>query len=144
MLNFPFANSFNMENAVSYATVMGDPKWRAYDYAPTLEWSVDSHLDLIGQTTLSYTNQTEAYNTFEIRPALGTRIYFTPNRIQTRLLLRVEQRNLKNLETKEWDQTFRPQARGEIIIPSTKIPISRTNFGMHLPIWNGSSQPMMM
>ena len=106
MLNYPFANSFNLENAFTYSTLIGTPKWRALDYSPTVEWSVTNHVDLLAQTVLSYTNQTESYNTFEVRPALGARYYFTPNRrIQTKLLLRVEQRNLKNLETKEWDQS---------------------------------------
>jgi len=118
MLNYPFANSFNLENAFTYSTLIGTPKWRALDYSPTVEWSVTSHVDLLAQTVLSYTNQTESYNTFEVRPALGARYYFTPNRrIQTKLLLRVEQRNLKNLETKEWDQTYRPRIRGEVIVP---------------------------
>jgi hypothetical protein len=121
MLNFPFANSFNLENAVTYSTLLGTPKWRAYDYSGTLEWSVSNRLDLIAQAVLSYTNQTDSYNTFELRPALGTRVYFTPNRrIQTRLLLRVEQRNFKNLDTKEWEQQFRPRVRGEIIVPINK------------------------
>ena len=64
MLNYPFANSFNLENAFTYSTLMGTPKWRAYDYSATLEWSVSNRVDIIGQTVLSYTNQTDAYNTF--------------------------------------------------------------------------------
>ena len=31
MLNYPFANSFNLENAFVYSTLLGKPKWRAYD-----------------------------------------------------------------------------------------------------------------
>lgn len=121
MLNYPFANSFNVENAFTYSTLIGTPKWRAYDYSATLEWSVTNHIDLIGQTVVSYTNQTDSYNTLELRPVIGTRLYFTPNkRIQTRLLLRLEQRNFQNLETKEWDQVYRPRARGEVIIPINK------------------------
>jgi hypothetical protein len=121
MLNYPFANSFNLENAFTYSTLFGEPKWRAYDYSGTVEWSVNQNIDLISQMIVSYTNQTESYNTLELRPILGTRFYFTPNkRIQTRLLLRMEQRNFKNLETKEWDMVFRPRARGEVIIPINK------------------------
>jgi len=124
MLNYPFANSFNLENAFVYSTLMGKPKWRAYDYAATFEWSVTSHIDLIAATGLSYTNQNESNNTFEVRPSLGTRLYFTPNkRIQTRLLLRLEQRNFKNLDTKEWNQQYRPRVRGEVIVPINKNSI---------------------
>jgi hypothetical protein len=121
MLNYPFANAFNLENAFTYSTLLGQPKWRAYDYSGTLEWSVTNRIDLITQAVVSYTNQTNNYNTLELRPIIGSRLYFTPNkRIQTRLLLRLEQRNLQNLETKDWDQVYRPRARGEIIIPISK------------------------
>lgn len=121
MLNYPFANSFNLENALAYSTLIGTPKWRALDYSATLEWSLNQHIDIIGQGVLSYTQQTESYNTLELRPVLGTRLYFTPNkRIQTRLLLRLEQRNFKNLETNEWDQVYRPRARAEMIVPISK------------------------
>ena len=60
MLNYPFANSFNLENAFVYSTLLGKPKWRAYDYSATLEWSVTNHIDLIAATVLSYTNQSES------------------------------------------------------------------------------------
>lgn len=118
MLNYPFANSFNLENAFTYSTLLGQPKWRAYDYSAALEWSVNKNVDLIGQTIISYTQQNETNNTLELRPIIGTRLYFTPNkRIQTRLLIRAEQRNFQNLETKEWSQVARPRIRGEVIIP---------------------------
>ncbi|MBL7857555.1 MAG: DUF2490 domain-containing protein [Cyclobacteriaceae bacterium] len=121
MLNYPFANSFNFENALTYSTLAGTPKWRAYDYSGTLEWSVINYVDLIAQMVVSYTNQTDTYNTLELRPIIGTRIYFTPEkRIQTRLLVRLEQRNFKNLETEEWESVFRPRARAEMIVPINK------------------------
>lgn len=121
MLNYPFANNFNLENALTYSTLLGTPKWRAYDYSGALEWSVSSHVDVMAQVVVSYTNQTDNYNTLELRPILGTRIHFTPDkRIQSRLLLRVEQRNFKNLETEEWESVFRPRARAEILVPINK------------------------
>ncbi len=124
MLEYPFANSFNLENSLTYSALHGSPKWRALDYSPSLEWSVTQNIDLIGQAVLSYTNQTDSYNTFELRPILGTRLYFTPNqRVQTRLLVRLEQRNFKNLETDAWTQTFRPRIRAEIIVPINKKTI---------------------
>jgi hypothetical protein len=118
MLNIPFANSFNVENAFTYSTVTNSPKWRTFDYNGTLEYSISPNFDLLGAALISYTAQTESYNTFEVRPSLGTRVYFTPNkRIQTRLLLRVEQRNFKNLDTKEWSHVIRPRMRAEVIVP---------------------------
>jgi hypothetical protein len=118
MLNFPFANSFNLENAVVFSTAFTSPRWSSIDYTPTLTYSVLNWLDLVGALTLSYTNQTEDYNTFEVRPVLGTRVHFTPNRrFLLRTYLRLEQRNFKNLDTKEWDRNYRPRARVEAIIP---------------------------
>lgn len=121
MLNYSFANSFNIENAFTYSTLIGTPKWRALDYSPTLEWSLNQYIDIVAQTLFSYTLQTESTSTFEVRPTVGTRILFTPNkRIQTRLFLRLEQRNFKDLETKEWEQVYRPRARAEMVIPINK------------------------
>ena len=121
MANYSFANSFNLENTFVYSTGLNSPRWRAFDYTPTLEYSIDSHFDLQFATMLSYTAQTQDYNTFEVRPMLGTRIHFTPHkRILTRLLLRLEQRNLQNLETKTWESVWRPRARIETLIPITK------------------------
>lgn len=118
MLNIPFANSFNLENAFAYSTAFTSPKWRALDYTPTLEYSVLNWLDISASVTMSFTAQTEDYNTFEVRPAIGSRIHFTPNqRVLLRCYMRLEQRNFKNLDTKEWEQTYRPRARLESIIP---------------------------
>ena len=124
MINYPFANSFNLEQAFTYSTLLNTPRWRAYDYSAALEWSINQNVDLIGQAVVSYTNQTESYNTLELRPIVGTRLYFTPNqRIQTRLLIRLEQRNFQDLETKEWSQVARPRIRGEVIIPINRKSI---------------------
>jgi hypothetical protein len=118
MLNYPFANSFNIESALVYSTAFTSPKWRAFDYTPTLEYSILNWLDISAAVTLAYTAQTEDYNTFEFRPMIGTRIHFTPNqRILLRSYLRLEQRNFENLTTKEWDQTYRPRVRFESLIP---------------------------
>lgn len=132
MLNIPFANSFNLENAFTYSTVLDSPKWRSFDYAPNLEWSINAHIDLQGAVTFSRTVQAESYNTFEVRPMLGARFHFTPNkRILTRLLLRLEQRNFKNLETDEWTQVWRPRARIESL-----IPINQSSYFMD-KLWYG-------
>jgi hypothetical protein len=124
MVNYPFANSFNFESAFNYNTLITSPRWQEASYAGTVEYTVHQRVELLFQTTLQFTNQVESYNTFEIRPTLGTRIFFTPNkRIQTRLLTRVDQRNFKNLETDEWSQVYRPRFRAESIIPINKKTI---------------------
>jgi hypothetical protein len=118
MLNIPVAKKLNLENAYTYSTVLGGEKWRAFDYNATFEYSISPYVDLMAAGLISYTNQTSSYNTLELRPMLGTRFYLTPkNRIQTRILFRLEQRNLKNLESNEWSHTLRPRLRAEVVIP---------------------------
>lgn len=118
LVNYSFANSFNLENTLQFSTAFTSPKWRAFDYTPTLEYSVLNWLTLSAAVTLSYTAQTEDYNTFEVRPVLGTRIHITPNqRVLIRTYLRMEQRNFKNLDTKEWETSYRPRVRLEALIP---------------------------
>ena len=118
MLNFPFANAFNLENTFTYSTLLNTPKWRAFDYSPTLEFALTNHIDLLAGGTLAYTNQVEDYDTFEGRLMIGTKIHFTPNkRILSRLQVRIEQRNFKNLDTKTWETVYRPRARAELLIP---------------------------
>jgi hypothetical protein len=121
MLNYPFANAFNFENTFSYSTLFNTPRWRAFDYSPTLEFSITPRIDLTLGGTISYTAQFEDYNTLELRPVLGTRIHITPNRrVLLRLYARIEQRNFLNLETDEWDHVMRPRVRAESLIPLNK------------------------
>lgn len=121
MLNYPFANSFNIENAFVYSTLLDRPRWRALDYSPTLEYSLTRHIDLTAGGTFSYTAQTEEYNTFEIRPVIGARVHLTPDRrVLIRTYLRLEQRNFLNLDTDEWESTLRPRIRAESLIPLSK------------------------
>lgn len=121
MLNYPFANVWNIELAGTYSTVVQQPKWRALDFQVTPEYSFSQHIDLMGALLVGNTFQSQSLSTFEVREMLGTRIHFTPNRrILTRLLLRFEQRNLQDLETKEWNRSTRSRVRAETVIPLNK------------------------
>ena len=121
MLNYSFANSYNLENAFKYSTAFNDPKWQAFEFTPTLDYSLTGHVDISFATAIEFTDQTESYSTFEVKPVLGTRIHITPNRrIMTRALIRLEQRNIQNLDTKDWDNVWRPRFRTEILIPINK------------------------
>lgn len=128
MLNYAFANVYNLENAFTASTNFYQPKWRALDYAPTLERAFSPHIDATVGFTFSYTLQNETSNTFEVRPTLGTRIHFTPNRrILFRTLFRFEQRNFLDLETKDWDHTERFRVRPELLIPINRNSYFRDN-----------------
>jgi hypothetical protein len=121
MLNYSFANSYNLENAFKYSTVLNTPKWQAFEFAPTLDYSLTSNVDISFATSIEFTDQTESVSTFEVRPVLGSRIHITPNRrILTRVFVRLEQRNIQNRDTKDWDNVLRPRFRAEILIPINK------------------------
>lgn len=121
MLNYPFANSWNIEFASTYSTVLEKPKWRSLDFQITPEYSITRHVDVMGALYAGETFQNQSLNTFELREMLGTRIHFTPDkRILTRLLIRFEQRNLKNQETDEWSHRTRSRFRAESVIPINK------------------------
>lgn len=128
MGNYSFANSFNFEGALTYNTVLSSPGWKDYGFSGTTEWSINQFIEPLAAISVAYTNQTDSYNTFEIRPVIGSRFYLTPDRrVQVRLLARLEQRNFKNLETGEWTQAYRPRLRGEFIIPITKDSYFKDN-----------------
>ena len=97
LLNYAFAKSYNFENIIQYSTLLDSPRWRSLEYNPLVQRSFGDHFDIMAGVTFIYTNQIAEVNTFEIRPAIGGRIHFTPNRrILTQLYVRIEQRNIKN------------------------------------------------
>ncbi len=118
MLTHPFANTWELEHDIRYATTLSSPQWRAFRYYPSLSWSFSENLDFLGGLAFIYAIQPDSDNTFEIREMLGFRVHITPNkRILTRLLVRGENRNLHDTETKDWSSSNRLRLRGEAIIP---------------------------
>lgn len=121
MLNYPFANSWNVELAGTYSTAFTSPRWRAFDVQVTPEYALSQNVDLMGALLVSNTFQNQSLETLEIRPMVGARFHFTPNRrILTRLLVRFEQRNFQNQETGEWSESNRSRLRAEFLIPFNK------------------------
>jgi hypothetical protein len=121
MLNYPFANRWNVEFAGTYATVLEQPKWRSLDVQVTPEYAISQYFDVMGALYFGETFQNKSITTMELREMLGTRIHFTPNkRILTRLLIRFEQRNQRDQETMEWSHSTRSRWRAETVIPLNK------------------------
>lgn len=121
MLNYPFANQFNIEFAPTYAVYEGSPRWSTFSFQVTPEWSPSDRFDIQCAAMVNRTNQNDTRSTDEIREMIGTRINFTPHkRILTRLLVRYEQRNLQNIETGEWAHSNRTRFRAETITPLNK------------------------
>jgi hypothetical protein len=121
MLNYPFANSYNVEVAATYSSMLNSPRWRSFDIQITPERALTQNIDLQAALTSSYTFQNESISTVEIREMIGTRIHFTPNRrTLLRLLVRFENRNFLNQETDLWTSSNRMRVRAESLFPINK------------------------
>jgi hypothetical protein len=118
-LNVPFANRYLFSTQFSYRTLDAKQnKWREVEINPTVQWSILNRVDLIAAFTASKTLQQDEYNTDELRPGLGFRYHFSPNkRVLLQALARMEQRNLYHEETSSWDHSARSRFRLESLIP---------------------------
>jgi Protein of unknown function (DUF2490) len=117
-LTHSLANTWKMDHPFRYSSLLGDPHWGALTYLPSVSWSINQYLDLVGGVTVSRVWQTSKINTFEFRPMLGCRIHVTPNsRILTGVLLRFEQRNIKNLSTMRWSSSYRMRLKVDAMMP---------------------------
>ncbi|HEY3402342.1 MAG TPA: DUF2490 domain-containing protein [Ohtaekwangia sp.] len=124
-LNLPFSNSYLFSSEFSYHTIISkESKWREVEINPIIQWSIDRHIDVLFSLKVSSTLQREDYNSDELRPALGMRYHFTPQRrVQLRGLLQVEQRNLYHQESSTWAHSLRTRFRVESLIPINKKTI---------------------
>src|SRR5688572_28143176 len=46
IVNYSFANSYNLENAFKYSMLLDTPRWYAFDFTPTLDRSLTNHIDI--------------------------------------------------------------------------------------------------
>ncbi len=121
MLNYPFANSWNVELAATYSTLLESPRWQALDIQLTPEYALSANVDLQGAMLYNRTKQYQTLSSTELRFMLGTRIHLTPfSRVLTRALLRVEQRNMYYDETGTTEQSYRGRLRLETLTPLNK------------------------
>ncbi len=118
MLNYPFANSWNVELAGTYSKLLEEPKWQAFDVQVTPEYALTPHVDLQGAVLLNRTIQYQSLSSTEFRQMLGTRIHLTPfSRVLTRFLIRFEHRSMYYTETDSYQQSNRARIRFETITP---------------------------
>lgn len=117
-IDYPFANKYLFEVAPSYQTILSkEDKWRSYSLSTTFEYTLFTRMDLIAEVPITHTLQKEGSNSFEISPLLGTRIHITQGkRIDSRFLLRYQQRYFKQIETQDWEISNRTRIKGEAFI----------------------------
>ena len=112
----------------------GDPGWWNLDVTPNVEYSPASWVDLVADTTVGSTRQTDDVDTIEVTPRLGVRLHLfsrvrmrqprerTPlRRVVVRDLVRVEYRNFfySGGDT-DSDSTVRFRNRLEFQVPLNK------------------------
>lgn len=117
-LSYPFRGKYLLENTTAYQTLLNPVnKWRSLSISPTFEMTVATWLDLLSEVGIAYTLQKEDANSFEIAPMVGGRFFITQGkRVDTRFVLRYQQRNFKDLETNDWTSSNRSRLRGEIFV----------------------------
>jgi hypothetical protein len=118
MVNYPFANRWNVEFAATYSTQFESPTWRSFDMQLSPEYSITPNIDVLGALYAAKTFQYQQISSSEFRQMIGTRIHFTPNRrVLTRLLFRYEFRTLNYEEAGTSESSNRTRIRAEALIP---------------------------
>ena len=117
-IDYPFANRFLFEAAASYQTLLSkEDKWRSISLTTTFESVVFNFLDVTADLPLAYTLQKEASHSFDIAPMVGVRFYITQSkRIDTRILVRYQQRYFRQVEEDDWDISNRTRLKAEAYI----------------------------
>ncbi|HQU99670.1 MAG: DUF2490 domain-containing protein [Bacteroidia bacterium] len=118
MLNIPIKTKYNIEFASTYATEIETPKWHSLDFQITPEVALNKHVDFMAAILGSHTYQAKSVTTKEIREMIGVRLHIAPDkRVKTRLLTRLEHRNLYSDESEIWETNMRLRIRAETITP---------------------------
>jgi hypothetical protein len=125
LFGYPFKKVNLLETEFGYRTLLsssnGIPAWHSFNITSTYKRSESRHVDILTALTFSYTVQNDTTNSFEIRPMVGVRLYFTPDsRLQTRLTIRYEHRFFKNEGEEGWRSATRLRIRPELIFPVNK------------------------
>jgi hypothetical protein len=117
-IDYPFANRYLLEVATSYQTLLSkNDKWRSISLTTTFEALVFNFLDVTADLPIAYTVQKEGTNTYEFGPIVGLRFYITQSkRIDTRVLLRYQQRYFRQVEQNDWDVSNRTRLKAEAYI----------------------------
>lgn len=117
-LDLPFKNKFLFENTASYQTLLSnEDKWRSFSLSTCLEYVLFTWLDLTAEIPVGYTFQQDNNNTIEISPIVGGRFHITQNRrINSRFLVRYQERNFYQIEAEDWDTSNRVRLKGELSI----------------------------
>jgi len=130
------AYELDFEPKVLIAAPEGEPDWRNIDVTPNVEFSPRGWYDLVADTTVGTTKQTDDVTTTEVTPRLGVRFHLFSRKLRHRLnerapgrrivvrnLVRVESRNFfyRGAQTGS-DSSVRFRNRLEF-----QVPLNRDN-----------------
>jgi hypothetical protein len=127
----------------------GEPDWRNLDVTPNVEYSLRSWLDLVADTTIGRTMQSDDLDSTEVTPRLGVRFHLFSRsqrlhlreqaprrRIVVRELVRFESRNFfYSGGDVEAESTFRFRNRLEFLLPLNKERITDDGARYWLADW---------
>ena len=117
-IDYPFANRYLFEAVASYQTLLSkNDKWRSIGATTTFEALIFNFMDVTADVPFAYTLQKEGSNSFELSPIVGLRFYITQSRrIDTRVLVRYQQRYFRQIEQDDWDVSNRTRLKAEAYI----------------------------
>jgi hypothetical protein len=131
---------FDVEPKVLVSAPDGDPGWATLDLTPSIEYSHGAWLDVLGETLIGRTRQTDDLNSTEVTPRIGLRLHYLSNlrnellkekqpkrRFVLRDLLRLEWRNLYYSTDKPDSSSLRIRSRIETSYAITRPRITEGN-----------------
>jgi hypothetical protein len=120
-LDYPFKSQYLFEVEASFQTILtNDSTWRSAGLTPTLQYSYFTSVDLSVSVPLSFTAQTEDYDSFEARPTLEVCVHLSQNKqVNTRLVFKAEKRLFLDVEDDDWDTSTRLRLKAESTIAIT-------------------------
>jgi hypothetical protein len=139
----------DFEPKVLLAAPEGEPDWRNLDVTPNGEYSLRPWLDLVADTTIGWTKQTDDVNSTELTPRFGARFHLFSRARQLRVveqaprrrlvvrdLVRVEARNFFYSDSDtDSDSTVRFRNRLEFLVPLNKERITDDGVRYFLADW---------
>ena len=149
------AYELDVEPKVLLAAPEGEPGWHNLDLTPSVEYAWKTWLDVIGETAVGYTKQTDDVNSWEVTPRAGARVHlfsrnlptaipgrpfqkeFPPRRrVVLRDLARVESRNLFYTGSGSGSSsTVRFRNRLELLVPLDRETLSADRVWYLLADW---------
>jgi hypothetical protein len=130
----------DVEPKVLVAAGEGEPGWRNLDLTPNAEYSPRAWLDLVAETVVGFTRQTDDVNSWEVSPRVGARFHLfardvpvrrfsrehrSARRIVVRDLARIEARNFFYTGAGSGsDSSVRLRNRLEFLVPINRQRLS--------------------